>query len=97
MGANNGSENYEQQKTLRLPVSQLKQNIFYVCVYIYCTVGQFGRLEYNLLFVGLGGWWGCEGKLAKHLSVMVWKGTRMGSVLSELCWWGGTSGMVTDD
>jgi len=62
IGANNGSENYEQKKNTAT-FGKLIEAVYasYVYVYIFCT-SQLGRLEYNFLFVGLrevgyeGGW-----------------------------------------
>ena len=64
IGENNGSENYEQKKTVTS--GKLIKTLYaqYAYVYISCT-SQSGRLECNSLFVGLRGWGvrGNEGKM----------------------------------
>jgi len=49
-------KNYEQKKNTTTS-GKLIQAVYasYVYVYIFCT-SQSGQLEYNSLFVGLGGW-----------------------------------------
>jgi hypothetical protein len=45
-----------EQKTLRLPVSLLKQCMVRTFMFIFPVQIKSGRLEYNSLFVGLGAW-----------------------------------------
>ena len=57
ISANNGSEKLWEREKNSATTSKLIIAVYasYVCVYISCPY-QSHRLDYNFLFVGLGGW-----------------------------------------